>query len=464
MVSHRTIGIRGLTLFGQMVAVTLCFWLWFFIWEDTAFDADAFFRRYLLYNEFLLVGILFGSHGKTEASASKNEWVVACRKSGRQAFFGFFSVFLIVFALKDSWISRSFFFSYLPWLYGSLLVTNLWLARSLALWTRAGRKERVALAGTLEQAVQLKPWLDHKQAVGMQTVGLIGLEPGAAPGSPFLLLGTLDQTGDILRRQAITHLIVLSLSLGGERLRHLTQVCEQSAVRLLVLHDLNTYFNHNTTVFDDDGLRFIGLREEPLENPLGRLAKRALDLAVALPVVCLILPVTTLAVWLLQRRYSPGPLLFAQQRNGMLGRPFRIYKYRTMHVCNDDEARQAAKNDSRIYPAGVWLRKLSIDELPQFLNVLLGDMSIVGPRPHMPAHDEMFTKIMRNYLIRRFIRPGITGWAQVSGFRGEIHCEKDVQDRVGADIYYLENWSFSLDLLIILKTIKACVLPPRSAY
>jgi putative colanic acid biosynthesis UDP-glucose lipid carrier transferase len=91
-------------------------------------------------------------------------------------------------------------------------------------------------------------------------------------------------------------------------------------------------------------------------------------------------------------------------------------------------------------------------------------MSIVGPRPHMPAHDEMFTKIMRNYLIRRFIRPGITGWAQVSGFRGEIHCEKDVQDRVGADIYYLENWSFSLDLLIILKTIKACVLPPRSAY
>jgi putative colanic acid biosynthesis UDP-glucose lipid carrier transferase len=463
MVSHRTIGIRALTLFWQLVTVTLAFWLWFCLWEDSVADEHASLPRYLLYNEFLLIGIVFGSSGKTGVGSSKHEWVQACRKSGRQAFFGFFSVFLVVFVLKDSWISRSFFFSYLPWLYASLLFTNVWLSRSLAIWALAGHPERVALAGTLEQAIQFKPWLDHKRAMGVRTVGLIGPEPGSDP-TPIPVLGTLDQTGEILRGQAITHLIVLSLSVGGERLRGLTQVCENAAVRLLVLHDLNTYFNHNTTIFDDDGVRFIGLREEPLESPLNRLLKRVLDLAVAVPVVCLILPFTSLVVWLLQRIYSPGPLFFAQQRNGMLGRPFRIYKYRTMHVVNDDESRQATKNDSRIFPAGAWLRKLSIDELPQFINVLLGDMSIVGPRPHMPAHDEMFTKIMRSYMIRRFIRPGITGWAQVRGFRGEIHTEKDVQDRVSADIYYLENWSFSLDCLIILKTIRACIVPPRSAY
>jgi len=466
MVNHRTIGIRALTLFWQLVTVTLCFWIWYSLWQDSSFDEHANLQRYLLYNEFLLIGIVFASGNHDETGGSKNEWVLACRRSGRQALFGFFCVFVAVFAMKDNWISRSFFFSYLPWLYASLLFTNLLLPRSLALWALGGKQERVALAGTVEQALQFKPWLDHKREVGVKTVGLICPEPGPAPDlpAPFPVLGNLDQAGDILRSQAITHLIVLNLSLGGERLRNLTQLCEHAAVRLVVLHNLNTYFNHNTIVFDDDGVRFIGLREEPLENPLNRLMKRALDLAVAVPVVFLILPFTSLLVWLLQRIYSPGPLFFAQRRNGMLGRPFWIYKYRTMHVRNDDEARQATKNDVRIFPAGAWLRKLSIDELPQFLNVLLGDMSIVGPRPHMPDHDEIFTKIMRNYLVRRFIRPGITGWAQVRGFRGEIHSEKDVQDRVEADIYYLENWSLSLDLLIILKTVKACIIPPRTAY
>ena len=135
-----------------------------------------------------------------------------------------------------------------------------------------------------------------------------------------------------------------------------------------------------------------------------------------------------------------------------------------MTVDNDDESRQAVANDQRIFPAGIWLRKFSIDELPQFINVLRGEMSVVGPRPHMIKHDDLFLKAMKNYLVRRFVRPGITGWAQVSGFRGEIRVEQDVRDRVSADIYYLENWSLGLDCVIIFKTIKQCILPPRTAY
>jgi putative colanic acid biosynthesis UDP-glucose lipid carrier transferase len=135
-----------------------------------------------------------------------------------------------------------------------------------------------------------------------------------------------------------------------------------------------------------------------------------------------------------------------------------------MSVQNDNEARQAAKNDRRIFPAGGWMRKLSVDELPQFINVLLGEMSVVGPRPHMLKHDELFAKAMENYMVRKFVLPGITGWAQVCGYRGEIRDEKDVRDRVAADIYYLENWSIGLDLAIILKTIKTCIVPPKTAY
>src|SRR5215831_5600347 len=148
----------------------------------------------------------------------------------------------------------------------------------------------------------------------------------------------------------------------------------------------------------------------------------------------------------------------------MMGRPFNLYKFRTMHVRHGDEARQASKDDARVFATGRWLRKFSIDELPQFINVLRGEMSVVGPRPHLERHEEIWTRVLRRYVIRRFIRPGLTGWAQVNGHRGEVHSEADIRERVEADIHYLENWSFSLDCVIIIKTAKQCLFPPSSAY
>lgn len=465
MFANRSIGIRTFSLFWQLIIVTLSFWGWLFLWQSSVFEDSANVQRYVLYFEFLIIGIIFGFGERRENTEPDKDWILANRKSVRQAFFGLFSVFLVGFALKDVGISRSFFFSYLPSLYASLLFTNYWLPLSIAQWAFSGeREERAALVGTLETAGRIQPWLERKQLMGLRTVGLVCAETSSQSISPLPILGTIDQIGEILQTKSITHLIVLNLSLGSERLRQITQLCEHAAVRLIVLHDLHSYFNHETIVFEDDGVRFIGLREEPLESPLNRFLKRLLDLAVAIPVVLFILPFTHLLVWVLQSIFSPGPLFFKQARNGMLGRPFIIYKYRTMHVHNDDEARQASRNDKRIYPGGDWLRRLSIDELPQFINVLFGNMSVVGPRPHLAKHDEAFVKVMRNYLIRRFIRPGITGWAQVNGHRGEVLSETDIRKRVEADIHYLENWSFGLDVLIIFKTVKHCVVPPSTAY
>jgi len=278
------------------------------------------------------------------------------------------------------------------------------------------------------------------------------------------MLGRLDQMGEILQKSGITQLIVLDLSMGSDRLGKLTQLCESAAVRLVALHDLDTYFNHTTTTFEDDGVRFIGLREEPLESPFNRFVKRVMDLAISLPVVVLVLPFASLMVWVLQRWQSPGPVFYKQARVGLMGHTFQMFKYRTMHTNHGNDSRQASKEDPRVYPAGRWLRKFSLDELPQFLNVLMGQMSVVGPRPHLEAHEELWVRVMRKYVIRRFIRPGITGWAQVNGFRGEIHAEQDIQRRVEADIYYLENWSLSLDCLIVLRTILHFFAPPTSAY
>lgn len=465
MFANRSIGIRTFSLFWQLIVVTVSFWGWLFIWEGSVFQDGADLRRYILYFEFLVIGILFGSGSQRESNDPDKDWLMANRKSLRQAFFGLFSIFLVVFALKDIGISRSFFFSYLPALYATLLFTNYWLPLSIGQWAFSGdREERAALVGTIETAGRIQPWLDRKQLMGMTTVGLVCAEQPSPSASPMPILGTLDQISEILRSNSITQLIVLNLSLGSERLRQITELCEDAAVRLVVLHDLNSYFNHETIVFEDDGVRFIGLREEPLESPLNRFTKRLLDVAIAIPIVICVLPATSIFVWLLQLFFSPGPLFFKQVRNGMLGRPFTIYKFRTMHTNNDNEARQASRNDSRVFPGGTWMRRLSIDELPQFINVLLGDMSVIGPRPHLPEHDDAFAKVMRNYLVRRFIRPGITGWAQVNGLRGEVRTQTDIQQRVEADIHYLENWSLGMDVIVIFRTIKQCIFPPNTAY
>lgn len=465
MVSRRSIGIRALASLWQLVAVTASFWAWLLIWQSTWVDAYVQLPRYLVYNEFLLVGILFGLRPAREVHGLDNQWLIANRLSLRQMFFGLFCIFIALFIAKDNAASRSFFLSYVPCLYLTLLFSNYLLPRSLGKWSFSGdREERVALAGTAAQARHLKPWLENKSLVGFRTVGLVYTDLVSSKDSPFPLLGSVDAVGEILRKNSITQLIVLEISFGSEQIRQLTQLCEATAVRLLVMHDLDAYFNHTTTTFEDDGVRFISLRDEPLESPLNRFLKRLLDLCVAVPIVIFVLPFSTLLVWLLQRFQSPGPIFFRQVRLGMRGRPFKMFKYRTMHVHQGNEAQQAFKGDPRIFPAGYWLRKLSIDELPQFINVLLGNMSVVGPRPHLQKHEELFLQVMEKYLVRKFIYPGITGWAQVNGFRGEIHTQEDIQRRMEADIFYLENWSFSMDCLVILKTIKHCIFPPRSAY
>jgi exopolysaccharide biosynthesis polyprenyl glycosylphosphotransferase len=465
MISQRSIGIRSFALCWQVVIVTLSFWAWLYLWQSTLFENPEILKRYFLYNEFLVVGILFGSGARRESHRLRPDWVAANQRSCRQALLGLFCVFLVNFALQDTVVSRSFFLSYILWFYLTLLFCNYFLLRTLARWAFSReREERVALVGKVADGVRLQPWLERKRLLGLHTVGIICPALPPPDSSPFPLLGVMDDMAAILREHAITQLIVLDLALGSDWLRRATPMCEAAAVRLLVLNNLNDYFNHTTTTFEDEGVRFISLREEPLESPMNRFLKRLLDLAGALPVVLFILPVVTLVVWFLQRAQSPGPVIYAQVRTGMLGKPFKIYKFRTMHPDHASEARQASPDDPRVFPAGRWMRKLSIDELPQFINVLKGDMSVVGPRPHLPKHEEMFVQVMKQYLIRKFIRPGITGWAQVNGFRGEIRQPADVQQRVEADIHYLENWAFSLDCLIILKTVKHCLFPPRTAY
>ena len=153
------------------------------------------------------------------------------------------------------------------------------------------------------------------------------------------------------------------------------------------------------------------------------------------------------------KKQSPGPVIFKQERSGLNGKVFTCYKFRSMHVNKDADLVQATLNDPRKFKFGDFMRKTNIDELPQFINVWLGDMSMVGPRPHMLKHTEQYSQLIKEYMVRHWVKPGITGWAQIMGLRGETKELKQMEDRVKADIWYVENWNFWLDVKIIWKTV-----------
>jgi putative colanic acid biosynthesis UDP-glucose lipid carrier transferase len=325
------------------------------------------------------------------------------------------------------------------------------------------REDKTLLIGSSQRAAQLRDWLQRKAEIGFRTVGLIS-DDDKIDNIGVPLLGRSDQLEQAIREYGINQVILLEFPLFSEANQNVIQICDQLGIRLLILSDLEERLRHSVTHFEDGGFRFIGLREEPLENPLNRFLKRFIDFAIALPVMLVVFPILALIVFIVQRFQSPGPLFHVQERAGMQNRQFKIYKFRTMHSNNGEVARQASESDARVYPLGKWFRKLSVDEVPQFWNVLRGDMSIVGPRPHLIEHNREFSKFLGNYHVRTFVKPGITGLAQVRGFRGEARNSADIENRVACDIEYLENWNLSLECAIILRTFAHLFRPPRSAY
>jgi exopolysaccharide biosynthesis polyprenyl glycosylphosphotransferase len=393
----------------------------------------------------------------------QNELLRPHRLSLRQtvASVGLLVVYLI--ATKDAFISRVFFFNFIPWLYVALLFSHYYLPSILARGIFR-REDKTLLAGSSRRAAQLSEWLHRKSEIGLRTVGLVSEDSIDKTQDGIPVLGKPDEIEKVIREHEITQVILLEFPLFANAYQNVIHTCDQLGIRLLILSDLEEKLKHSVTHFEDGGFRFIGLREEPLENPLNRFFKRAIDFAIAIPIMVFVFPILALVVFVTQKFQSPGPLFHVQRRAGLQNRQFVIYKFRTMHSHNGELARQASMIDERIYPLGKWFRKLSIDEVPQFWNVLRGDMSIVGPRPHLIEHNQQFSRYMANYHVRAFVKPGITGLAQVRGFRGEARNGADIANRVACDIEYLENWNLSLELAIIMRTFFHLMKPPHTAY
>ena len=211
-------------------------------------------------------------------------------------------------------------------------------------------------------------------------------------------------------------------------------------------------------------LPIISLRTIPLDKEINTRLKHFFDVVFSLFVILTVLSWLTPILGLLIKLESRGPIFFKQRRNGLNYKEFYCYKFRSMRLNSEADLEQVQKNDPRVTKFGKILRKFSLDELPQFFNVILGDMSVVGPRPHMVSHTEMYAKSVDKFMVRHFIKPGITGLAQINGCRGEVENEKDIVNRVKFDIFYIENWSILLDLRIIYKTVINVISGEEKAY
>ena len=239
---------------------------------------------------------------------------------------------------------------------------------------------------------------------------------------------------------------------------------DNELIRFRLVTDLSGIFNREIFINSFEKLSIVSFREEPLDQIENKIIKRIFDIVFSFLVIFLIFPLLFPIIIILIKLDSKGPIFFKQERSGMNNETFLCYKFRSMTVNSNSETVQTVKNDSRVTEVGAILRKTNLDEFPQFFNVLLGNMSIVGPRPHMVFHTKKYKNIVTQYMARHYIKPGITGLAQVNGFRGETKQVKQMEDRINADIYYIENWSLFLDIKIIGLTIYNMFKGEKNAF
>ncbi len=275
------------------------------------------------------------------------------------------------------------------------------------------------------------------------------------------LLGRICDLPDYARANQV-HVIYVCLPMSQQpRMRSLLEGLRDTTSSIYFVPDFFSFDLMQARFGEVGGMPLVAVRETPFCGMAGVL-KRASDVVLAAVALLLMAPVM-IAVADLVQRSSPGPILFRQRRCGLDGREFVVFKFRTMTVCEDDSVTQATRNDPRVTPVGRFLRRTSLDELPQLLNVMEGTMSLVGPRPHAVAHNEHYRKLVSGYMLRHKVRPGITGLAQVNGFRGETATLEMMRQRVDFDLEYVKNWSLGLDVRILLRTL-ILMLRDRAAF
>jgi putative colanic acid biosysnthesis UDP-glucose lipid carrier transferase len=278
-------------------------------------------------------------------------------------------------------------------------------------------------------------------------------------------LGNLEEVFEFTENNIVDEIYCSLNVLNKEQIKRINKFALEKDVVLKLIPETDELYSKNQSVeFYDDTLMVLNVNKLPFEFEESFYIKRIFDIFFSLFVIIFLLSWLIPIIWFFVKLESKGSLIFKQKREGINGQEFVCYKFRSMKINDLSDKVHATKNDTRVTITGAFLRKTSMDELPQFFNVLLGDMSVVGPRPHLESLSLEYQKDVKDYLKRHIVKPGITGLAQVSGYRGEIKKKSDIKNRVRLDIFYIENWSFFLDVKIIIQTVLNVFKGEEKAY
>lgn len=373
-------------------------------------------------------------------------------------------IFILIVMLKGYQYSRQFHLIFSVILFLIFLLTRLSLFGVLqSFYSKKEQEKRALVVATKQAKKTLLSLKENRELLARinSKVYLIDLnEPQEEGELVYLPVHYLESS----LSEKIDELVLFFSDEFRDEFVQLIERAEENGIRVRIVPNFSVVGSLDLVLEQAYGLPLLRIRPEPLEDINNYLFKRIFDIVFSLLFLVIVFPLVYILVGPLIKLSSKGPIFFRQKRTGQLNNEFYCKKFRTMSLNRFADEKQATKNDTRITWIGRIMRKTNIDEFPQFWNVLVGDMSVCGPRPHMLKHTEEYSKIISKYKVRHFCKPGITGWAQVNGYRGETTDPKLMSKRVQFDIWYIENWSFWLDLKIILRTIINMVVGQKEAY
>ncbi len=411
------------------------------------------------YQIFLFIANLFWLmlvyHFK-EFTFSKHNLLVKCLvKSMTLISYLFLALFIFAIVFRLDKISNiGLFFFFLNFLNLTVVyrITTIFMLKKIR---KSGTSFRnVVILGAGNTATEIYTELSNDLSQGYKILGFFDDNTGDAKLNANYL-GEVSDLKEFALHHEIHEVYIAMKDFDTTTIKELINFCERNLIRVKFIPDYRLFKETNNVAVDFYGhVPVVSLRVEPLEIPINRIKKRFFDILFSLLVILFIFPWLFPILMLLVKLSSKGPIFFRQKRSGEGNKYFWCIKFRTMKLNESSDTRQATANDERVTKVGKFLRKTNLDEMPQFFNVLIGNMSVVGPRPHMIKHTEQYSELIDNYLVRHYTKPGITGWAQTNGYRGETKNVEKMVKRVEYDIWYIENWSFLLELKIIFFTVR----------
>ncbi len=408
-------------------------------------------KALLTWNVSIAVGFLFCQPVVFMRFTRIEQVVSAALKISVLIIFMFYALLNILHAPKMRFL---YYVIYAVSVFFIILISRATWYRVIRKWRFSGRDNiRAVFVGSGVNLSALYEDMTNDASAGYNVLGYFDDTSGDVSMEKIGYLGRVDALIDWLERNKVNYLFC---NLSSDRVKEIQKIityCENHLVHFYSVPNVRNYVYHRMSVQFIGNSVVLALRNEPMRTLRARLMKRTFDVVFSLLVIVLLLWWVTIIVAIVTMLTMPGPIFFRQKRNGLDNREFTCLKFRTMVVNKDADNLQATRNDERITKWGSFMRRTNIDELPQFLNVLVGDMSVVGPRPHMIRHNVEYQQLIDNYMVRFYCRPGITGWAQVTGSRGETRHVSEMEERIRKDIWYIENWTFMLDMRIIWLTI-----------